>query len=74
MTAVIDEYIDMMFCRDSVNWDGKKSGKNPEKQARDTRGLLVSGSATRGDMAARFHGLVRAVWCKAVCVARTLNK
>ena len=34
MTAVIDEYIDMMFCRDSVNWDGKKSGKNPEKQAR----------------------------------------
>ena len=74
MTAVIDEYIDMMFCRDSVNWDGKKSGKNPERRSERHKGVLVSRSATRGDMAARFHGLVRAVWCKPVCVARTLNK
>lgn len=23
-----EEYIDMIFCRSSVNWEGKKSGKN----------------------------------------------
>ena len=48
MTAVIDEYIDMMFCRDSVNWDGKKSGKNPERSKRETQGVSSERERDKG--------------------------